>query len=83
MPHLTADAAAEQRSSELTATDLAAADEFVNGLARSEPPGCRLPLLVELLQSDDTPEAVKVRPSQTPLQHGSGCVVCKQMHCEL
>lgn len=55
--------AAEQPAAagELTAADLAAADDLVTGLARAEPPGCRLPLLAQLLQRADTPEAVTVR----------------------
>lgn len=40
--------------------DLAAADDFVNNLAATEPPGSRLPLLAQLLQCADTPEAMKV-----------------------
>jgi hypothetical protein len=45
--------------SELTASDLAAANDFVNELASSEAPGCRLPMLTQLLQRPDTPDAVK------------------------
>jgi hypothetical protein len=46
--------------SELTAADMTAADDFVNELAHSEPPACRLSVLAHLLQSSDTPKTVKV-----------------------
>lgn len=42
------------------ASDLAAADDFVNELASSEAPGCRLPVLTQLLQCPETRDAVKV-----------------------
>ena len=46
--------------SELMGPDLAAADDFVNELASSEAPGCRLPVLTQLLQCPATPDAIKV-----------------------
>ena len=59
--HPLAGGTAQQSSggSELAASDLAAADDFVNELASSEAPGCRLPMLRQLLQGPETPDAVK------------------------
>lgn len=58
---------ASAAAAQLTPADEAAAEEFVNQLARDEVPGSRLPLLLELLEADGAPPSLQV--SCAPLLH--------------